>query len=108
MLLINRRDRILSGMLVHGKTNKSVNAVTIYISDCEMSHLITNDSISDTMQLNLFDVVSDVACKTRNVVYLIRCLKCKCVVYVRKTERQVETNERALEEHHVAEREANK
>jgi len=50
----------------------------------EMCNLIKDYSILDTVQLNMFDVVSGVGCKMINAIYLMRWLTCRCVAYNRQ------------------------
>ena len=86
-----RRDKNLCDTLVHGKTNKAIKVVgtSACKANCELCGMISDHPIMDTMFQTSFNVVCDVHCELRNVVYAISCKRCNSVVYVGETERQL-------------------
>ena len=86
-----RRDTNLCDVLVHGKTNRTLRKVNQPCQDgCDMCALIAVAAIQDSMGQKTFDVIKNVNCQQRNVVYAINCARCGVVVYVGETERQLQ------------------
>jgi hypothetical protein len=92
-LLAFRRNRNLCDVLVHTKTNKSL--VCTPECDCYICRIISREAVSNTAGIKSHSVLPDVNCETRNVVYVLLCLRCQCTVYVGETERAIKerTNE---------------
>ena len=85
-----RRDKNLSDVLVHGKTNKALKSTRINCKPgCGNCSIISRETISDTSQQNKYTPVSDINCQSRNVIYGIICTRCKTTEYVGETERQL-------------------
>lgn len=93
-----RRDRNLCDVLVHTKTNRVLksNRAGCLRHACEVCRIMTTgEAITDTSGENTYSTRKEVDCSTRNVVYVISCVRCDRVVYVGETERSV--RERMLE-----------
>ena len=85
-----RRDKNLSDVLVHGKTNKALKSTRLNCKPgCGNCSIISRETVSDTSHQNKYTPVSDINCQSRNVIYGIICTSCKSTVYVGETERQL-------------------
>jgi hypothetical protein len=88
-LVAFRRDRNLEDVLVHGKLNRVLKVTEAKCEQCKVCDIISTAPISDTDDKDSYKVVGDQTCKVMNVVYVLRCSKCRKPVYVGETEREL-------------------
>jgi hypothetical protein len=93
-MLAYRRDQNISDLLVHSKTSAALKSTSTSCS-CVTCNSVYSGPIANTAGNTTHTVVQKVDCTTRNVVYGLRCGRCKVMIYIGETERTI--NERFME-----------
>ena len=86
-ILAYRRDKNLSDILVHTKTNAALK--TNEPCKCDTCQCIYKEEIRDTSGKRHYYTATDITCNTNNIIYCLICKRCKKTVYVGETKRSI-------------------
>ena len=81
-----RRDSNICDSLVHRKTRKATMTQPTKC-ECQVCQLIHTGKVYNTACSSMYETVSTVNCKDRNLVYGLVCQRCNVTVYVGETGR---------------------